>query len=84
MSGKKGKKVNVNLYLPEDATNLLRDQLKDKGMTLSGFLSSIITEYASMVGGKGSVLSKSIDEITLPELVGVMDHWVKRIRALEE
>lgn len=84
MRGKREKKVNVNLYLPAEATDLLRGQLKSKGITLSGFFGVLIKEYVEILEGRGSLLSKPIDQMTLPELVEVMDFWVKRIREEEK
>lgn len=76
------RKGRYNLTLPTMETEKVRSVLEARGETLSGFLGSIIVEYANELDGELSVLRKPFEQVTAVELMQWLGRWTKNMQEL--
>lgn len=70
-------KKRFNFILDEESKVIVQKHLEKSGMSLSGFLNTILLEFANQIKGQPSIPDKALKDMTLEEFGNLANYWIK-------
>lgn len=76
---------NYTMTLEIEATERVKEWLRGRGLSLSGWVNALIIEVDRELQGDGnSWMRKSVSEMTLQEFSDGLQRWISKIKEEEE
>jgi antitoxin component of RelBE/YafQ-DinJ toxin-antitoxin module len=76
-------KVNTTIIIDQDVKKIVQAHLKATGMSLSGFINTILCEFAKEIQGQPVMLNKPVKDLTLEEFGNLASYWINKASDLE-
>lgn len=72
-------KVKTTIMLDEDVKKIVMEGLKATNMSLSGFINTLLIEYAQLIQGQPTAFpDKPVKDLTLEEFGKMMNYWIQK------
>lgn len=73
-------KVRTNIMLDEEVKDVVMAHLSQTGMSLSGFINAVLSEFAQVIKGQSAVIpeGKALKDLTLEEFGKLAGYWIQK------
>jgi antitoxin component of RelBE/YafQ-DinJ toxin-antitoxin module len=83
IKGGRQMKIRTMVMIDEEVKKVVQEHLKATGMSLSGFLNTILTEFSNEIKGQPVMLNKPVKDLTLEEFGNLASYWINKASELE-
>ena len=71
-------KVRTMIVIDEETKRIVQEQLNKSRISLSGFINTLLTEYANTIKGQPETLNKRVEDLTLKEFGKLASYWINK------
>jgi antitoxin component of RelBE/YafQ-DinJ toxin-antitoxin module len=77
-------KKRYNIVLDEDVVDVVRAYTETLGISFSGFINTVLSEYAQTIKEQPTPMDKKLSQMTVQEFGELMNYWFKKVGEIED